>query len=502
MVSTKHCCWGTCNSDSRYPERLAKPLKELEAAGKKAFIPFAKPSQDIGKCKRWINACSREGFDISKITRNTYICALHWVGEQGPTAEHPDPLKANLTPTQYNRAKVPKRKAPKQRIFPAKIPRLDVEAEVLKSDDEEQACEPDVSEEYICESTGRLVADREIQTQYSKYELSSKVETMILRNEVKLQNESTRVISNVSFEVTVQNPKCMKHFTGLTPEQFELFFEFLNNVCPFNEIVYWDAKESSGRPKGSSGPESILTDREKLYITLLRLRRGYTIESLAVLLSTPQRTIEATLIRRIFTTFIQFIYKVVRDLKYVMFPTRDITRRRLPKVFKTMKNIRCMIDCTEFAVEMSRNFARQGNTYSSYKHTNTFKSLIAVTPNGSACFVSELYEGDINDVEIFRDSGILKHILPGDIILADRGFTVQELLHPLRAKLKIPAFLKGRQSLSAAEELETRRIAKARIHIERFNQRLKQFRLIGRKIPLSLSPIATQMVVVGCALDH
>ena len=71
MVSTKHCCWGTCNSDSRYPERLAKPLKELEAAGKKAFIPFAKPSQDIGKCKRWINACSREGFDISKITRNT-----------------------------------------------------------------------------------------------------------------------------------------------------------------------------------------------------------------------------------------------------------------------------------------------------------------------------------------------------------------------------------------------------------------------------------------------
>ncbi|XP_020898260.2 uncharacterized protein LOC110237029 [Exaiptasia diaphana] len=222
---------------------------------------------------------------------------------------------------------------------------------------------------------------------------------MILRNEVRLQNEPTRIISNVSFEVTVQNPKSMKNFTGLTPEQFELLFEFLNNVYPFNEIVYWDAKESS-RPKGTCGPESILTDREKLYITLLRLKRGYTIESLAVLLSTPQRTIEATLIRKIFTTFIQFIYKVVRDMKYVMFPTRDITRRRLPKVFKTMKNIRCMIDCTEFAVEMSRNFARQGNTYSSYKHTNTFKSLIAVTPNGSACFVSELYEGDVNDVDL------------------------------------------------------------------------------------------------------
>ena len=87
---------GTCNSNSRYPEWLAKPEKELKAVGKKAFIPFAKPSQDIDQCKQWINACLKEGFDILKITRNTYICALHWVGEQGPTAEHHCPLKANL----------------------------------------------------------------------------------------------------------------------------------------------------------------------------------------------------------------------------------------------------------------------------------------------------------------------------------------------------------------------------------------------------------------------
>ena len=60
--------------------------------------------------------------------------------------------------------------------------------------------------------------------------------------------------------------------------------------------------------------------------------------------------------------------------------------------------------------------------------------------------------------------------------------------------------LKGRKNLSAGKELETRKIAKARIHVERFNERLKQFRLIGKKIPLSLSPMATQMVIVGCAL--
>ena len=77
----------------------------------------------------------------------------------------------------------------------------------------------------------------------------------------------------------------------------------------------------------------------------------------------------------------------------------------------------------------------------------------------------------LQEGKIFEESGILKHINPYDIILADRGFTVQDLLNPLQAKLMIPAFLKGRKNLSAAEELSTRKIAKARIHIERFNQR-------------------------------
>ena len=62
--------------------------------------------------------------------------------------------------------------------------------------------------------------------------------------------------------------------------------------------------------------------------------------------------------------------------------------------------------------------------------------------------------------------------------------------------------MKCRKSLSAAEELETRRIAKARIHVERFNERLKQFKLVGRKMPLSIAPLATQMVVVaGCLVN-
>ena len=204
MVSTKHCCWGECKTDSRYPDKWPNSLKELQQSGKKVFIPFPKPSQDIEKCKRWLVACSRQFFTEEKISRNTYICALHWPGGKGPTAETPDPLKANLTPQQATRACAPKRKAPKPRREPVtKKEKLEAENdEILESAIEkaendgifESTIEKtDESDESQClyenTATERLVSDQGSQTEFSKYELSAKVESMILKNETSdLQN--------------------------------------------------------------------------------------------------------------------------------------------------------------------------------------------------------------------------------------------------------------------------------------------------------------------------
>lgn len=511
MVSTKHCCWGTCNTDSRYPLRFPKSLTELQASGGKVFIPFPKPSQGIEKCKRWIALCSREGFSVDKITRNTYICALHWRGEKGPTPEFPDPFKANLTPRETKRSIKPKRKAPRTRVGPTEKKKKDDISQTEEVNDfgtmpfenervQEQSDPP--KDYYKNVNTGNMVSDEGSQTEFDKYMLSAKVETMILRNEVATMKNATasKTVSNLAFEAINENSKLMKHFVGLTAPQFEALHNFLDSVCPLNTINYWSCKESTGLVRAKSGIESKFSTREQLFICLLRLRRGFTVATLAVLLSSPQRRVSATTIRKIFTTYIQLMYKVFRDMETVMFPPKEHMRRFLPKVFRKLRNVRCSVDCTEFRIDTSRNFAQQGNTYSSYKHSNTFKCLIAVTPNGGACFVSDLFEGDVNDVQIFKESGILKHINPKDILLVDRGFTVQDLVNPLQADIKIPAFMKGRDSLSVAEELSTRKIAKARIHIERFNERLKQFRLVGRKIPLCIAPLATQLVVVACCL--
>jgi len=475
--------------------------------GQKAFIPFPKPKHGLERCQRWINACSREDFTVKNINYNTYICAVHWPGGKGPTDEFPDPFKANLTSEEIDRTRR-KRKAP--------LERKQVEAVVetgrkrIKTNFTENT---DTSCDELCSSSfedEKKYVDQSTQTPYTNTELKSKIETMIKTNELKTKVESTTIyqvttISNISYEIVVKQSKTMKHLTGLSSGQFKVLFDFLNGICPLEKLTYWihsDRKRSVNKLTASNGTllSSKWSSEERLFICLIRLRRGFTVKTLSILLSTPDKQIKETTIRDIFTTYIQLMYSVFRDMKKVMFPSKEILQKFLPRVFKTIKRIRCSVDCTEFRVETSRNFARQGNTYSSYKHSNTFKCLIAVTPTGGSSFVSDLFEGDISDVEIFEQSGILKHIEPQDVILVDRGFKVQDLVNPLQAEINLPAFLKGRGSLSVAEELSTRKIAKARVHIERFNQRLKQFRLVGRTIPLSLAPLATQMVVVACAL--
>ena len=98
---------------------MAKITQRVRGIGEESIHSFPKTFARHGKVQGWLVACSREFFTEKNITRNTYICALHWPGEKGPTAEFLDPLKANLRPAQVNRPHSPKRKAPKERENPA-----------------------------------------------------------------------------------------------------------------------------------------------------------------------------------------------------------------------------------------------------------------------------------------------------------------------------------------------------------------------------------------------
>ena len=89
----------------------------------------------------------------------------------------------------------------------------------------------------------------------------------------------------------------------------------------------------------------------------------------------------------------------------------------------------------------------------------------------------------MHDKKITKDCGILKLLEPGDQVMADRGFDLEDDL-PTGVTLNIPAFLDGKDQLSAEDEIVTRRIASVRVHAERAIARIKSFRILKQVFPL------------------
>jgi hypothetical protein len=280
-------------------------------------------------------------------------------------------------------------------------------------------------------------------------------------------------------------------FTGFTVAQFDVLFSSLGDDV--NSLQYWGDKPRPVQRAKKVVPEC------QLMITLWRLRRGAHLEELSYHFGLDRHTVG-----KIFSTCIQFLFKKFSSLREQMFVPRS-RHSPLPSSFQNalLRNVRVVIDCTEIYTESAENYKQQGNLFSSYKSHTTAKILIGVAPSGACMFVSDAFEGGISDKEIVKQSGFLDKLERGDAVLADRGFTIFDECARKEATLIIPPFLttdrvSKEKKLSHEETVQTKIIARARIHVERFNERLKNFEILAKPIPIALFPLLSQIVFVLC----
>ena len=118
--------------------------------------------------------------------------------------------------------------------------------------------------------------------------------------------------------------------------------------------------------------------------------------------------------------------------------------------------VAAIIDCYEIKIEKPSNLLARAATWSQYKYSNTVKVLIAIAPQGMTTFVSSSWDGRVSDKHLTMNSGLLQKLLPGDIVLADRGFDVGEVVAMAQASLHMPAFTKRLDQLPPAEVEKTR----------------------------------------------
>ena len=240
----------------------------------------------------------------------------------------------------------------------------------------------------------------------------------------------------------------------------------------------------------------LLEPADVLLLVLMKLRLNVPHKDLAyrfgVSISFVSSTIDAAL------------PQIAEKLKFlVRWPRKDDVLRTRPQCFKeTFPKCVSVIDCTEVFIEAPSNFSARAATYSNYKHTNTIKFLVSITPCGSVSFVSRAFCGRTSDKVITNKSGYLDKIEHGDAVLADRGFLIRDELASRGAELLIPAFLKGKHQLSAREVETSRRMSRVRIHVKRMMERLKNFRILSERMSLNMVPHADSIMTICAAITN
>ncbi len=202
------------------------------------------------------------------------------------------------------------------------------------------------------------------------------------------------------------------------------------------------------------------------------------------------------------TIFHKWIEVMSVELKCLIYWPDPVTlKENLPDCFrKHYSKVKCII---EIFIERPLNFEARAVTYSNYKKHNTVKCLIAITPTGSICFISNAWGGRVSDKEITQKCGFLSHIDVGDIVMADRGFNISDDLAQCSARLLIPAFTRGKSQLSKEEVEITRQLARVRIHVERvIGQMRKKYKILQNTLPINLIKCPSDNKKIDCTIDR
>ena len=265
--------------------------------------------------------------------------------------------------------------------------------------------------------------------------------------------------SEFGYEKFVGDDNKMVLYTGLTSEQFNALWNFL-------------------QPEICTPARKGINQKNELFVVLVRCRLGLQYEDLAVRIGISRQTVS-----RIFEGWITFLHDMA--CKIDLWPSIKYIDEYMPDNFKpSYARTRIVLDCTEIKVQSASNCDLQSMNFSSYKNCATVKGLVGITPDGVGRFFSDLMPGSTSDNEITLKSGVLDIIEPGRGVMTDRGFTIQDVCAEKGLYHYAPPMLEAEQ-LSVSECAKTFDIAHLRIHVERFIGRMRNWHILSQVWPMN-----------------
>ncbi|XP_065103379.1 uncharacterized protein [Paramisgurnus dabryanus] len=491
----KACCVLGCYSRiyDRHGNRISKEVRFFTfPTWKKHFGPQI---SDITKRRRmaWVAAVRRKSITFNNVSRNSVVCSRHF--HKGKPAYEMIECDPDWAPSLHlghtevkatncgrferslrrQRALAGKNRAPNvtpldQAVYNEKTKKVmqqDVEKEQSRQDDIAQ--NPDNHSTQECD----LCKCRQDEINH------------LLEENRQLKHELDK--SKITEEFFKYDDVKVKYYTGLP--SYAIFQVVLSNVTQF----------LPGKFKRK------LTCFQMLLLTFMRLRLDLPIQHIAHLFNVDRSTVSTA-----FKQTVSVLYSRLSPL--VHWPDRESLQVSMPHQFVEIfgNHFAAIVDCFEVSIERPSNLQARAQTSSNFiKDGLTLKYLISITPQGVISFISKGFGGRTSDKQITENCGFLDKLLPGDIVLADRGFDIKESVGLMCAEVKIPAFTKGQRQLEAKDVEDMTSIAHLRIHLERVIGVVRhKYKILSSTIPISMVlpcdrenvTFLDKIVTVCCAL--
>ena len=458
-------------------------------------VSFYRFPVDSSRRGSWVAAVKRKNWQP---TEHSWLCSEHFISGK----KSDDPLSPDFVPTVFNYMQSPEKRRGKRQLqryeqrIHSKKRRLEYsQGNVSATALPETSCSSPVMQPNEVATQIDVISTSEASTSTSDGSCNAATMTDMSGRYIEaLEEECLKPVSEKCGEFSApwsenalkSDERKVKFFTGLP--SFGILMVVFNFV---SSHVDYGIKPHA------------LSKFYAFIATLMKLRLSLYDQDIAYRFGVHQTTIS-----RNFRRWIDVMFIRLKPL--IKWPGREELRKTMPLDFKTnFKKCVVIIDCFEIFCERPTPLKARAQTYSSYKHHNTVKFLIGIAPQGVITFISKGWGGRVSDQHLTENSGLLDLLLPGDQILADRGFNIQEAAGLHCAEVKLPPFTKGKKQLDKIDVDFARQLSRVRIHVERVIGFLRQkYTFLESTLPINMImcqeksdfSIIDKIVTVCCAL--
>ena len=414
-------------------------------------LSFYRFPADRERRSKWIAALKREDWQPSE---HSWVCSAHFVSGK----KSDDPLSPDYIPSVFSFVKTPeKRKAKraveryeqrqlskKQRLEYSKTAQdrgssssstLEPHTQGITKEVATQTTAVETTDAATCTEGNIHLTDSAVMTDMSGRYVQALEEECLGSADRKVELECKEGRFLCSEDAFKSDGNKVKFYTGLPC--FSILMVVFNFVSPH---VKHDDRHSLSR-------------FEQFIATLMKLRLNLFDQDLAYRFGVHQSTIS-----RNFKRWLDVMYVRLKPL--IKWPGREELYKTMPLDFKAhFKKCVVIIDCFEVFCERPKPLKARAQTYSKYKHHNTVKFLIGIAPQGVITFISKGWGGRVSDQHLTVKCGILDNLIPGDLVLADRGFNIHEAAGLYCAEVKMPPFTRGKSQLSKMDVDTSRQLS-------------------------------------------